>query len=265
MAKKVLFITVLFISSIVYSQKAQRIGYIDMDYILENIPEYQEAQSQLDAKARSWQNEIDEKEREIEMLKADFYNEKPLLTETLIEDRKEDIDIKEKELNKLRLTYFGADGNLYFYRQQLVKPIQDLVFNAVQDIAKKRKYDFVLDKSSNLTMLYSNDRFDISDQVIQSITRSKKIEASKNRGTNNVDENEDVDESAEVDEKVAQKQAEKEARKAELQQKLEEKREAQKKKREELKKAIEAKRQKRLKAIEDAKKAKEEKSKQNKQ
>jgi len=248
-----------------YSQKAQRIGYIDMDYILENISEYQEAQSQLDAKARSWQNEIDEKEREIEMLKADFNNEKALLTNALIEDRKEDIDIKEQELNKLRLTYFGADGNLYFYRQQLVKPIQDLVFNAVQDIAKKRKYDFVIDKSSNLTMLYANDRFDISDQVIQTITRSKKIEASKNRGKNNIAEEDNTEEIEEIDEKAAQKKAEKEARKQELQKKLEAKREAQKKKREDLKKAIEAKRQKRLKAIEDAKKAKEEKSKQNKQ
>ena len=261
MTKKVLLITVLFISSIIYSQKAQRIGYIDMDYILENIPEYQDAQSQLNAKARSWQTEIDEKEQEIKTLIADFNNEKALLTETLIEDRKEDIDIKEQELNKLRLTYFGANGSLYFYRQQLVKPIQDLVFNAVQDIAIKRKYDFVLDKSSNLTMLYTNNRFDISDQVIQSITRSKKIEASKNRGKN-INVAEDTSKKEEINEKAAQRQTEREIRKQELKKQLEAKRAAQKKKREDLKKAIEAKRQKRLKAIEDAKKAKEEKNKQ---
>merc|ERR1711916_242203 len=89
-------------------------------------------------------------------------------------DKEEDILIKEMDLKKLQAAYFGTNGDLYFLRKQLVKPVQDLVYNAVQDIAKKRRYDFIFDKSSDLIMLYSNNSFDVSDLVIKSITRIKK-------------------------------------------------------------------------------------------
>ena len=256
MIKKVLLFAFLILSIVSNAQKAQRIGYIDMEYILENIPEYTEAQAKIDAKAVIWQNNIEQKQKEIEDLKAELNNEKALLTEELIIEREEDIQILEFDLRRLQAAYFGANGDLYFLRQQLVKPIQDLVYNSIQDIAKKRRYDFVLDKSSSLIMLYTNKQFDISDMVITGITRSKKaasVEEKRNKGNNHKDE------PATISEESQKKVSDRETKQEELKKKIEERKAAQLKKREELKAAIEAKRQKRIEDIEDAKKAKEEK------
>ena len=139
MIKKVFLFAFLILSFSSVAQKTQRIGYIDMEYILENIPEYNDAQSKINAKAIVWQNNVDKLQKEIETLKAELYNEKALLTKDLIEEKEEDIQIKELELKKLQISYFGNDGDLYLLRQQLVKPVQDLVYNAIQDIATKRK------------------------------------------------------------------------------------------------------------------------------
>ncbi len=159
------------------AQKAQRIGYVDMAYILENIPDYVEAQAQLDKKVNSWQKKLDDLSSEIETLKTDLSNEKSLLTDELIEERNEDIAIKEKELKRLQQAYFGPNGDLFRLRQQLAAPVQDQVYNAIQDIAKKKRYDFVLDKTSDLVMLYSNSKFDISELVLNSIVKNRKRQA----------------------------------------------------------------------------------------
>ncbi len=266
MTKKVLLFAFLIFSIGLNAQKAQRIGYIDMEYILENVPEYIESQQKINAKALEWQNNIESKEKEIELLKTELLNEKALLTKDLIEDKEEDILIKEMDLKKLQAAYFGTNGDLYFLRKQLVKPVQDLVYNAVQDIAKKRRYDFIFDKSSDLIMLYSNNSFDVSDLVIKSITRIKKTNdiankkearKSKSNVTSNKSNNEVVNEEAQ------KKLNDKEAKRAALKKKIEEQRAAKLKKREELKKAIEEKRQQRIKQIEEAKKAKENKNKNN--
>lgn len=261
MTKKVLLFAFLILSFSSIAQKMQRIGYIDMEYILENIPEYNEAQAKINAKAIVWQNNVDNQRNEIESLKAELNNEKALLTKDLIEEKEEDIQIKELELKKLQVAYFGTDGDLYLLRQQLVKPVQDLVYNAIQDIASKRKYDFVLDNSSDLIMLYTNNQYDISDLVINSISRTKKLNAVNTR-------QEDVenvsDEKIEVISPVSDEKAtNREAKRAALEKKISEKREAQIKKREELKKAVEEKRLKRIQEIEAAKKAKEEKKNNN--
>ena len=256
MIKKVLLFAFIILSFLANAQKAQRIGYIDMEYILENIPEYKEAQSKINAKAIVWQNNIVQQEKEIEALKAELNNEKELLTEELIIEKEEDIQILEFDLKELQAAYFGSNGDLYFLRQQLVKPIQDLVFNAVQDIATKRKYDFVLDKSSSLVMLYSNKDFDISDMIITNITRSKKVaevEEKQNKRNSTNSEPEVLNEEAQ------QKITDKETKQEELKKKIDERKAAQLKKREELKAVIEAKRQQRIQDIEDAKKAKEQK------
>jgi len=263
MTKKVLLFAFLISTITITAQKAQKIGYIDMEYILENIPEYNDAQAKINAKAAKWQTEIEKQQKEIDNLKAELINEKALLTEELIIDKEEDIEIKELELKQLQIAHFGSDGDLYFLRKQLVKPIQDLVYNSIQDIAKKRKYDFVLDKSSDLIMLYTNSSFDISDLVISSITRTKKVEEANERKN----KNHEVESINEINDKktdaAEQKVDERAAKKAALQKKIEEKKAAQLKKREELKKAIEEKRKKRIKEIEEAKKAKEEKNKNN--
>ncbi|SDW43343.1 periplasmic chaperone for outer membrane proteins Skp [Lutibacter oricola] len=258
MTKKVLLITiVLILGFAVNAQKAQRIGYIDMDYILENIPEYTEAQAKINAKGITWQSNIEKQQKEIDGLIAELENEKALLTKDLIAEKEEDIQIKELELKKLQSAYFGTKGDIYFLRQQLVQPIQDLVFNAVQDIAKKRKYDFVLDKSSDLIMLYTNKSFDISDLVINSITRAKKTNEIKSKQDKRKADIEAKKNKVVVPNEALQKKvSDREAKQLELKKKIEEKKAAQIKKREELKKAIEAKRLKRIKEIEDAKAAK---------
>lgn len=240
MTKKVLLIAVFLFSVTINAQKAQRIGYIDMDYILENLPEYTQAQAKINAKAITWQNNLEKQQKEIDDLKTELANERELLTKDLISEREEDIEIKELDFKKLQAAYFGTKGDLYFMRQQLVQPIQDLVFNAVQDIAKKRKYDFVLDKSSDLIMLYTNKTYDISDIVITSITRIKKTNEALSRQEQRKKDAADARAkatAASANPEIAKRLSDREAKRAELQKNIEDKRAAQLKKREELKNA----------------------------
>jgi Skp family chaperone for outer membrane proteins len=174
---RVLIIVSICLNFIVSAQKPQKVGYIDMNYILENVPEYVNAQSQLDAKVKTWQQKLDALTKEIEQLKTELSNEKSLLTKELIIEREEDIVIKEQELMRLQQAYFGPTGDLFQLRKQFAKPVQDQVYNAIQDIAKKKKYDFVLDKSSDLILLYSNSKFDISELVLNTIVKNRKRQA----------------------------------------------------------------------------------------
>jgi len=172
--KRVLIILTILVHFASFAQKGQRVAYIDMNYILENVPEYVDAQSKLDDKVKTWQQKLDVLSNEIELQKTDLSNEKSLLTNTLITEREEDIYIKEQELNRLQNAYFGPKGDLFQLRKQLATPVQDQVYNAVQEIAKRKRYDFVLDKSSDLILLYSNNKFDISEQVLNSIVKGRK-------------------------------------------------------------------------------------------
>ena len=163
------------------AQKPQRVAYIDMNYILENVPEYRNAQSQLDSKVKNWQEKLDGLSDEIEQMKTDLSNEKSLLTSDLIREREEDIEIKEQELKRLQQAYFGPTGDLFQLRKQLATPVQDQVYNAIQEIARNKKYDFVFDRSSDLIMLYSNEKFDISELVLNSIVKNRKRQAVEDR------------------------------------------------------------------------------------
>lgn len=156
------------------AQKPQTIAYIDMEYILENLPNYIEAQKKLDNKVAGWRQKIEKAEADITALKTELQNEKILLTEDLIIDKTENINIKEIELQKMRARYFGSEGSLFTLRQQLVQPIQDEVYNAIQTIIKRKRYDFVFDRSSDLILLHANPKYDISKTVITYITKSKK-------------------------------------------------------------------------------------------
>ena len=150
-----------------------------MEYILENVPEYVTAQNNLNAKVETWKAKLKKLERHIEVLKTDLANEKAILTKDLIEEREEDIIIKQEELARLESLYFGPQGDMFSLRKQLIKPVQDLVYNSVQGIAKRKRYDFVFDKSSELVMLYSNKKHDISELVLASIVKGRKISTSK--------------------------------------------------------------------------------------
>ncbi len=156
--------------------KATKIGYIDMEYILQNVPDYAEAKSQLEQKAQKWKQDIEAKKVEIAKLKDALKTEKALLTRELIEEREEEIAFQESELIDFQQKKFGPNGDLITQKAVLVKPIQDQVFTAVQDIAEAKKFDFVFDKSSDLTMLFAAKRHDISEQVIKTITRAERRE-----------------------------------------------------------------------------------------
>ncbi|WP_296634690.1 OmpH family outer membrane protein [Polaribacter sp.] len=188
MKKIFLLVVLLFSITSVWSQRNQIIAYMDMKYILENVPEYLKAQNTLDGKVAKWRKKLDDQARHIEVLKSDLANEKAILTKDLIEEKEEEITVKQIELRRLESLYFGPNGNLFTVRKQLVKPIQDQVYNAVQSIAKRKNYDFVFEKSSDLVMLYSNKKYDISDLVLSTIDRTrlseqKKEERKKKRAT----------------------------------------------------------------------------------
>ena len=179
-----IFVCFLFIGFFVFGQKPQTIAYIDMEYILENVPAYQEAEKKLSAKAEQWTNTLDTAEKQIMQLKNNLLHEKILLTEELILERKQEIKIKEFDLKKIEARYFGVEGSLYLMRKQLVQPIQDQVYNAIQTIVKQKKYDFVIDRSSELILLHANPKYDISKLVIKYINKSKKeieIEEAKSK------------------------------------------------------------------------------------
>jgi Skp family chaperone for outer membrane proteins len=156
--------------------KGAKIGYIDMDYILENVPDYKEANVQLEQKAQKWKQDIEVKKNEITKLKDILKSERALLTKELIDEREEEIKFLENDLIDYQQKRFGSNGDFMIQKTAIAKPVQDQVFTAVQDIAEARGYDFIFDKSSDLTMLFSRKSFDISDRVVRMITQSEKRE-----------------------------------------------------------------------------------------
>ena len=171
-----IFLALIAIQSIDAQTRGNKLGYIDMEYILQNVPDYTEAKVQLEQKAQKWKSEIDSKKIEINKLKEALKAEKALLTKELIDERETEINFLENENLEYQQKRFGANGDLIIQKSVLVKPIQDQVFTAVQDIAERLKYDFIFDKTSDLTMLFAAKRFDISDQVLRVLNRTEKRE-----------------------------------------------------------------------------------------
>jgi len=171
----VLLVLLLSIGSFcVNAQRGVRIGYVDMDYILESVQEYQTANEQLAKRVQKWKVEVEEQKASIAQMRSDLAAEKVLLTKELIQEREDEINALELQMKDYQQDRFGPQGDLVRQRSQLVKPIQDQVFNAVQEIAANKKFDFVFDKSADVVMLYSDRRFDISDQVLRSINATRK-------------------------------------------------------------------------------------------
>lgn len=156
--------------------RGNRVGFIDMEYILENVNSYKESNALLEEKAEKWKQEIEAKKLEIKKVREALTAEKPLLTKSLIEERETEISFLENDLLELQQKRFGPNGLLMSQKALLVKPIQDQVFTAVQDIAEAKKYDFIFDKSSDLSLLFADKRFDVSDQVLRVINRTEKRE-----------------------------------------------------------------------------------------
>jgi Skp family chaperone for outer membrane proteins len=172
----ILFLFATFPATLQAQSRGVRIGYIDMEYILEKVPNYAEANNQLELKAQKWKQEAEVKRNEITKLKENLKTERVLLTKELIEEREEEISFLETDLLDFQQKRFGSTGDLMTQKAVLVKPIQDQVFTIVQDIATAKKYDFIFDKSSDLTMLFSAQQHNISDQVVRQLVRAEKRE-----------------------------------------------------------------------------------------
>lgn len=165
--KIALFIAVLFSSAGVFAQgPAAKFGYVDTDYILGQIPEYKAAQGELDKVSLQWQKEIDAKYLEVDKLYKAYQADAILLTDDMKKKRENEIVNKEKEVKDLQKQRFGVDGELFKKRQELVKPIQDKVYNAIKAVAEKAGLGFILDKSGQVSILYANVKYDKSDDVL---------------------------------------------------------------------------------------------------
>ncbi|SCY37504.1 periplasmic chaperone for outer membrane proteins Skp [Nonlabens sp. Hel1_33_55] len=162
------------------AQRGIRVGYVDMEYILESVPEYQKASEQLEQRMQGWKTEIEKMESEIGQMETSLKNERVLLTKELIEEREEEITIKRDALNEYQQKRFGAKGDFIIQKQQLIQPVQDQVFNEMQKIGEQKKYDMILERSET-TMLYSDDRHDLSDDVLKAIGRTGKREDREER------------------------------------------------------------------------------------
>jgi Skp family chaperone for outer membrane proteins len=254
MKNNVLFLlTIIFMLSFsLHAQRGVRIAYIDTEYILENVPEYQEAIDQLNIKADKWKNEIATKLDAIEQKRKNLSNEKALLTKELIDEREEDITFEEKEILDYQQKRFGPNGDLFIQQKQLMQPIQDQIFAAVQDMAAGRKYDFIFDKSADAVMLYSANQFDLSEQIIRSITRTSKRTQAQSKAERKAAEQEDL---------IPEVNLELEAREKELEEKKAERESAIEKARQEKLAAraakVKAAEERRQKILDERKKARE--------
>jgi outer membrane protein len=156
------------------SSFAQKFVYVDTEYILSQMPEYKSAQDQLDAASAQWQKEIEAKYSEIDKLYKSFQAEQVLLSEDMKRRREDEIIQKEKEAKELQKSKFGVDGELFKKRMELVKPLQDKVYNAIKDMATTAQYGVVFDKSSDLTMIFADPKYDKSDKILENMGYKKK-------------------------------------------------------------------------------------------
>jgi len=166
--KKILLIAccmALFTSAL----KAQKYAIIDTKYILDRLPEYKQAQKQLDDVAAGWQKEIDSMQSQLDRMYKDYDAEQVMLSEELRKKREDQLFLKEKTLRDQQRKRFGFEGDLFKKRQELIKPVQDKVYNAVQKIATQRGYDFILDKSEGITVIFADPKLDKSEDVLREL------------------------------------------------------------------------------------------------
>jgi len=174
-------VALLFVSTLALGQKY---AFVDTDYILNNIPEYTDAQDLLDELASEWQKEIEEKFAEIDQLYKEYQAEAILLPEDMKQQRENEIVEKEKEAKNLQKQRFGREGDLYKKRVELVQPIQEKIFTAIEDIANTRNFAFVFDRASGATILFAQAKFDISDDVLDEIGSVMQTVRKENRTKN---------------------------------------------------------------------------------
>jgi outer membrane protein len=166
--KKILILATCFLLLATFSE-AQRYAVIDSKYILDKLPEYKEAQKLLDQFSEQWQQEVDQKQAMMDKMYKDYEAEQVMLSDVLKKKREDELYNKEKELRDLQKKRFGFEGDLYKKRQELIKPIQDRVYNAVQKLATDKQYDFILDKSEGITVIFADPKLDKSADIIRNL------------------------------------------------------------------------------------------------
>src|SRR6201991_4705667 len=164
---KKLLLSVACLLVIVLAASAQQYAVVDTKYILEKMPEYKDAQKKLDQTSMQWQKEIDDKQAALDKMYKDFDAEQVMLSDTLKKKREDQLFNKEKEVRDLQRKRFGFEGDLFKLRQDLVKPVQDKVYNAIQQLAVNRMYDFILDKSEGITVIFADPKLDKSEDVLK--------------------------------------------------------------------------------------------------
>jgi len=167
--KKRLFFLALCFMALMQGVQAQRIVIVDTRFILEKMPDYKDAQKKLDQFSEQWQKEIDDKQAALDKMYKDFDAEQVMLSDALKKKRQDEIFVREKEVRELQRKRFGFEGDLFKKRQELVKPIQDKVYNAIQKMATAKQYDLILDKSEGITVIFADPKLDRSEDVLREL------------------------------------------------------------------------------------------------
>jgi outer membrane protein len=167
--KKLLFLSLIMIALTTSAFAQQRYAVIDTKYILDRIPAYKEADAKLKVIGEQWQKEIDDLQAQLDKMYKNYESEQFMLTEALKKKREDELFEKEKQVRDLQKKRFGYEGDLFKERQRLIKPVQDKVYDAIQKIATSRSYDFVLDKSEGITIIFADPKLDKSDDVLKEL------------------------------------------------------------------------------------------------
>jgi outer membrane protein len=160
-------LSILALALFAFTGHAQKFAFVDTDYIMKNIPSYVAAQDKLDKMSKEWQNEVEQMYAEIDEMYKEYQTDKVLMSEDMKRKKEEEIINKEKEVKELQKKYFGPEGELYQKRKELIQPIQDEVYNALEELSTEKRYDAIFDTAAGASMLYTNPQYDISDQVLE--------------------------------------------------------------------------------------------------
>lgn len=166
---KKIALSLLLIVAAVLGASAQKFAFVDMEYILKNVPAYEMANEQLNQLSQRWQKEVEALSKEADAMYKQYLSDKVFLTEEQVKKREAEIVAKEQEATELRYKYFGPEGELYKKRQTLMKPIQDDVYNAVKKLSEERGYQTIFDRASSANIIYASPRIDVSNEVLSKL------------------------------------------------------------------------------------------------
>lgn len=170
---KKIFLTLCLIAGLGFAAQAQKFATVDMGYIMKNIPAYESANEQLNQVSKKWQTEVDAKMKEVQQLYKNYQTELVFMSDEMKVKREEEIVAKEKAAQELKRSYFGPEGELFKKRESLMKPIQDEVYNAIQELSNTKGLDLIIDKSSAMSAIFVSQKLDISDEVLKKLGYSK--------------------------------------------------------------------------------------------